>query len=273
MPRDFDENAVTADEIKAYLDTQDDFDLELKTFRLCRENAFYASHGRTYTDPLTRKSRQYDIRATAVRDEKMFVRFAVECKSLRKYYPLIVSCVPRVGSESFHDVIVSPDFAAIKLRDSFYREGEPVGKSKSQFGKLANGQIVSDDKEVYEKWSQAIASAEDLITQLELPQSEGYTVVMPVLLVANDTLWTVNYSQDGLRPDAPQQVKSCSYFIGKQVVTPRYTYTISHLHIFTFEGFEAFATRLTRRDWRDLFPNDPIENELRRIQSRLSKPI
>ena len=109
------------------------------------------NHVVTYEDPVTKKHRQYDVRAWAERRQQR-LDLAIECKALRPWFPLVVSRIPRAADESFHHLILShtrePDpgevYSRIDLdrartlpmegRYSIYGQGEPVGKSTTQEG-------------------------------------------------------------------------------------------------------------------------------------------
>jgi hypothetical protein len=171
---------ITTADIREYLDTQDDFDLELHLYRTATQLGLVASHGGTYEDPITKKHRQYDVRAWAERRQQR-LDLAIECKALRPSFPLVVSRIPRAADESFHHLILShtrePDsgevYSRIDLdrartlpmdgRYSIYGQGEPVGKSTTQVGRNDKGEFVAWDGEAFDKWSQALASADDLV--------------------------------------------------------------------------------------------------------------
>jgi hypothetical protein len=278
----FEQKPMTAADIKKYLETRDDFALELRTFHACKKRGFSASHGGTYSDPITQKSRQYDVRASIQRDNRR-VQLAVECKSLRSFYPLVVSCTPRAQSESYHEIVVSvplkperqplpKNAKSIRLSEteSIYRVGEPVGKATVQVGKAPNGDFIGGDAEVFEKWAQAISSAEDLIAHSQdyLAQTTPCfsTVTIPVLVVANDTLWTVAYSAEGQQLSDPKQTVGCEFYIGKDVGSafPLFKYTLSHLHILTFDGFAGYLDRLGVNDhyWDIIIPETEARSNL-----------
>jgi hypothetical protein len=99
---------ISVNDIKEYLKTRDDFDLELYVYHLARSLGLTASHGGSYEDPLTKKTRQYDLRIGSERDMHR-IDLAVECKALRSSYPLVLSRIPRSKEESFHQVLCSHD--------------------------------------------------------------------------------------------------------------------------------------------------------------------
>src|SRR5438309_4953914 len=98
------DHIITADDINEYLSTRDDFALELYVYHEAMELGLLATHGGTYVDPVTKKHRQYDVRAFFERDSCR-VSLAIECKRLQPTYPLLLSRIPRAPSESFHQLI------------------------------------------------------------------------------------------------------------------------------------------------------------------------
>lgn len=72
--------AITSTDLTKYLQSQDDFNLELFVYHTAKKLGYHASHGGTYEDPIT-KARQYDVRAHILGGDYR-VDFAIECKSL-----------------------------------------------------------------------------------------------------------------------------------------------------------------------------------------------
>lgn len=62
--------------------------------------------GGHYTDSVTGKSRQHDIRAT-ISIEFNHLRISAECKQLTEANPLVISRVPRSNPDCHHYFIVS----------------------------------------------------------------------------------------------------------------------------------------------------------------------
>src|SRR6185312_17137707 len=54
---------VTAEDIAAYLDAQDDFDLELFVHRSLVMSGFHSEHAGSYDDPATGRPQRFDVRA------------------------------------------------------------------------------------------------------------------------------------------------------------------------------------------------------------------
>jgi hypothetical protein len=253
---------ITADDIKKCLGFSDSLQLELASFRECLLHGFSAEHGGTYDDPVTQKSRQFDVRATAVR-RGFRVRLAVECKCIRD--PLVVSTIPRTDKESFHELIFSykhqnaiEDLASFgrairfKTGDSIYRGGAPVGKATLQVKKTPSGEFQSGDSEIFEKWAQAIASARDLVAASErdwrLNETEiAFALVIPVLVLPAGTLWRAPHDERGMLSGEPKLVDECEIYISKSINTGKngISYTVSHLHVVTLPGLKVLLGMLT----------------------------
>jgi hypothetical protein len=170
---------IVATDLAEYLGEQDDFSLELFVYSTSRSFGFTSTHGGTYEDPVTKKPRQYDVRAHFVREQQR-IDLAIECKSLRTSFPLLVSRIPRVEQESFHHVIhsfepkrkgydpiamtrTSSTYVLGSNVPSLYEAGQFVGKSTTQVGRNDKGDFVAGDSDVYDKWTQALGSIGELI--------------------------------------------------------------------------------------------------------------
>lgn len=283
------DTAINAADIKEYLDSQDDFDLELHVYRTAKECGFLVSHGGTYEDPVTKKHRQYDVRASAERRHQR-LDLAIECKALRPSFPLVVSRIPRAVEDSFHHLILAhtrePEpgevYVALDLnrartlsmegRHSFYGPGEPVGKSTTQVGRNDKGDFVSGDGDVSEKWSQALASADDLVARAsDAHERHGtsmfLTAVLPVLVVSDGTLWAADYSEEGGLQREPHSVNEASLFVGREYFSPlNDACTLSHLHIYTRTAMDAFLQAIASGNtdsWERLFPKKGIEQAIK----------
>jgi hypothetical protein len=254
-------NALTADQIKEFLNTQDDFDLELVVYRTLIERGIPAQHGGTYVDCVTGKPRQFDVRA--VKDVPggrgllpWSIAMAIECKSLSTENPLIISRVPRQEMDSFHEVVESmmPPLTARAFRcdlpPTLYPRNKPVGKKTAQVRWDAKrAEFISSDAESYDKWGQALSSAHDLVQQaFDSASTRGlqqfFMLILPLLVVPDRSLWVVDYDEAGQRAE-PQRVESTTLFVGREyaiVNKPSLKYTISHLEIMTQTGFRSFVS-------------------------------
>jgi hypothetical protein len=180
---------------------------------------------------------------------------AVECKSLSREFPLVISRAPRPGQDASHDIIrVGHDGDAGARNVSIlysdphrlclYGLSEMVGRSLTRIGWEQSGKkLISSDVELYDKWAQALASAGELVTlasQQTTPNGVSYTFVMPVLLVNDGSLWTVDYDEEGVRGE-PTLADDAYYFADAEHEFPnayaKSTYHMTHLHIYTRTGF------------------------------------
>lgn len=266
---------ITLTDIEEYLANYADFTFELRVLKELTGLNLQCQHGGTYDDPVTGKSREFDIRALSIRtcpykSQRTLIRLhlSVECKNLRDNFPLVLHCLKRKKNESYNELIYTSDpekryesvsvgpalesnvksIRAVKL--TLYPEGEYVAKSADQIGRRSDRTIIANDGSVFEKISQAINSSRDLISaanDLEADEkTEFLTFVCPVLVVPDSTLWQVRYSDDGARTGPPEPVKHVTYFIGKEWSVgsnlQRLSYSISHLEILTFSEINNFVT-------------------------------
>lgn len=253
---------IVQSDIEEYLSDYADFSFELRVLKELNDLGLHCKHSGTYDDPLTGKSREFDIRALLDKHSKRF-HLSVECKNIQNHYPLVMHCLKRSLNESYNEVIhtfepppkkvgsftlAGPDILkefckSIRFegKQSLYKESEYVAKSSDQVGRHINNTITASDGGVFEKISQAINSAKDLIYEARNLDTKGgksyITVVCPVLVVPDSVLWQVNYSDDGAMVGSPNQVNHVSYYIGKDWTLrtlPALSYTLSHLEIITF---------------------------------------
>jgi len=283
-------DAIAQADLLEYLNNHSDFSFEIEILKTLTGIGFACEHGGSYKDPVTKKTREFDIRATKIFG-KSFLRLAVECKNLRENFPLLISCVPRRDDESFHEICISvnPDehlleqspqmYSRAMLQQSknirltgdrtFYKLGESVGKSCDQVGRNRNGEILANDSQVYEKWSQALSSADDL-TYLACRDGNDRTgdlalsLVFPVMVVPNGRLWVTQYDADGNRIADPVQTDRCSYFVNLEYyhrgALAGDEYNISHLEFVTQDGLMQFVDGIAGDDTKlaDSFPAEHV---------------
>jgi len=267
---------IAAIDIDEYLLTRSDFDLELFVCQTLQESGYEISHGGTYIDPFKKVPRQFDVRAhRGVRHFKDFeIQLALECKSLSSDAPLVVSRVPRIPREAFFEFVHSwprqngrGTFARSMRFDGdggYYRPTDPVGKRTAQVRRNANGLgFKDDDRDTYEKWSQALGSANDLVQYAAAAGHHAavYSFIVPILVVSDNTLWAVDYGEDGRRTGVPHLVESVELFVDRDyaIDIPNYeqhtSYRVGHLHILTRAGLCTFLQLLdaSERDRERLF--------------------
>lgn len=251
-------NEITPADISEYLETQDDFDLELSVYRQLLEHGIASSHGGTYIDPHLGKARQFDIRARVGFPRVGWeLNLAIECKSLSAEFPLIVSRVPRPEFETSHHLVRTwvsgttlgiESFEATGGRLLLYGDGLPVGKHTFQLRReTQRNSFKTGDSDSYDKWSQALASAADLVKMAcgayaRYDIGQAFALVLPLLVVSDGTLWVVDYDDKGQRSE-PKRVDECHLFVDRPYeleLIRTGNYTITHLHVYTRTGFASF---------------------------------
>jgi hypothetical protein len=232
---------LTAAELKAYLESQDDFAFEREIFTHARGFGLKVLHAGLYEDPLSEKFRQFDLRAMKVNGDHR-IKLAIECKVFRPTNPLLVSCVPRPRDEAYHEVIVSPSAEVRPVESALYPADEPVGKRVRQVARARDGGFAAaNERDLFDKYQQALASSADLITEsaVELwarKVTQQLGAVLPVLVVPDGTLWRALYSSRGSLDRDPEQASEVTFFLGRRYPIqsdPNRAFTITHLHIMT----------------------------------------
>jgi len=272
MAKPLREDEIGQDTLIEYLDTKSDFHFELKILKMMKDHGLPCEHGGHYVDPVTQKSREFDIRCR-IAAGRFRLQLAVECKNLRVSNPLLVTAVARTKDESYHQaaVIVDPTAVVVELagqiitrepeesraqsvrvrgRQSIYPPGEPVGKSTAQVGLSKHGEpeIVAGDSDIYEKWGQCLSSLTDLVGEMEdMRDAADHTMwlaatAIPILVVPDRTLWRALYADDGSRAEDPRRVDHVSMFAGKRYRLGNWgdKLSISHVEIMTESGLKGF---------------------------------
>jgi hypothetical protein len=274
---------ITKDDVEEYIKDCSDFAFELKVLKKFNDMNFKCLHSGVYEDPVTKKSREFDIRAEKSLENKN-LKLAIECKNFRANFPLVSHCVKRVPQESFHDLIIPnnqekfalSNFRSSSLRvrlqnsESLYPENGIVAKSIDQVGRGAVG-IISNDGSVFEKINQALHSAYDLIEQSHYNNSdsvENSSLILPILVIPDSRLWVVEYNEHGLQLGVPKLANSISYFVGQSWrvghVGERHInsvwYNMSHLEIVSFSHLESFLNSYFNPEnhWEKAFTNKKI---------------
>ncbi len=265
--------------ITDYLTASDDFAHELRVKALVSSVNADVVHGWTYVDPLEQKPRQFDLRVTFTNweTERNFLRMPIECKNLSADAPLIVSGTKRSEDEAFHHFIRSEcrnGYDRISVcqprgNSSLYPSGGFVGKSllrlKPKDGKPGSELIQGRDKEsdIYGVWSQALASAFDVCQEAVLagqskPNSPMESIVVPAVVLPDDSLWVADYNEMGRRLRGPQPTEHTTFFVNQTItlVPNNHWLRISHIHFFTLKGLRQFITPLSRSPWPEWFPSE-----------------
>ena len=273
---------IDAADIRKAISDADDFGHEMRVRNLLEVTpAIDFEHGGTYKDPVTGKPRQFDFRC-ALRRQNALLSLAVECKNLSLESPLVISGTWRRKEEAFHDLIESRTgrfesgsmiFVGLSSTtrrsdgdNSFYAAKKFVGKSLLRIKAGKSVPIASPDSDIYDRWSQALASGIDLASEacelskkLHLPHV--FSAVLPVVVVADGSLWRVIYDEKGEMLDEPKMTDRCELYIGRSLRLReepkpfRHQFTFSHIHFFTLSGFDSFLERMVTNDkaWDILF--------------------
>lgn len=264
-------NSINANDIAEFADSTSDFGFELKILAKLNSMGIECEHGGTYNDPHTSKPRQFDIRAKFYSqpndvDFTCIVRLAIECKNLRSNFPLVVFEMPRSKLESYHNLIYSKyclrpmidmdNGQCLKLvnDDCIYPPSEPVGKSCQQVGQTTSDELIGNDAEVYDKWSQAINSAHELLDRAEddwkkcKKNNASLTLVLPVLVVPNNLLWKIKYETNGDRDGNPNLTERSSLYVDKYIPSSNrlsgISSSLSHIEFVTENGLVELSQSL-----------------------------
>ncbi len=283
---------IVQPDLLEYLNSYSDFSFELAVLKMLRERGVECEHGGHYEDPITNKSREFDIRARKTIN-RYRIRMAIECKNIRENFPILISCVPRHEQESYHQIAVVSEpesdsmmassihrsrARTLSIRDqySLYKALDPVGKSTVQVGRGTDSAISANDSELYEKWGQCLSSVKELVDSVYWDgggkdQEKAYlSAVFPFVVVPNGRLWTVSYDEDGNRISDPTLSDRCSCFIdkdyamGTQLAKARMW--LSHVEIVTYDGMRSFVEKYvtTEEGMTHIFPKEGITEAYRR---------
>jgi hypothetical protein len=111
---------------------------------------------------------------------------------------------------------------------------------------------------IYDRWSQALASAKDLCAEsLYSGQNEGnphLSVVLPGVVVPDGTLWEARYDRDG-ESAAPEAVEATTVFVNHEIeVKKSNNWTnLSHVHFWTLSGLKHFLDSLRKEGAWDVW--------------------
>lgn len=252
---------VQAD-IEEYLKDYSDFSFEIQVLKKLTDLGLPCTHNGIYTDPVTGKSREFDIRALR-KYGIVRISMSIECKNIRNNFPLVLHCIRRRESKSHIELIhtfkagktsVPQSSENIRLPYTLYPKDQYVAKSVDQVGRREHDKgIIATDGGVFDKINQANNSAKDLIEEayyLEESKKDYYTFICPVLVIPDLALWQVKYSDDGSYDGLPEQVDHISYYIDKEWTVGNepesLTYTMSHLEIVTVSWLRTFVEEYFR---------------------------
>lgn len=261
--------------VKDALDRESDFSFEMRTKKIVSSlQGGEVRHGGSYVDPLEKKQREFDIRFVLRCPNYGYSLFAaIECKSLSAGKALVVCGANRDPKESFHTFskvrriqddgrsIGAMWVSRVAQESRVYPAGEFVGKKLITFVK-EKSQLEKAKKadELYDKWSQALASSVDLCNRSVATILDGHRdshgIVIPIVVVPSGCLWRAHYDESGELIGLPAQCDEVPYFVNYKV---RYSFSgrnsagknldyyaygfLSHLHFMTTAGLSSFLSR------------------------------
>ena len=237
-----DKEAIHETDLQKFLDSKADFAFEMRVLRRFEELGNTCEHGGTYTDPVTNKIRQFDIRARCIRGTTHLL-IAAECKNVGTDSPVLVHSVPRKYGEAFHSLVIHktsgvPEVVRVEAQ-SMYQPDGLVGKRIDQV-RIQSGGLVGGDQDIFDRMSQSVNSAFELVSEAaKSPKYPEADAIVPILVLPDGCLWQVDYSKSGQQNGPPHQVPTCEYFLAHEWetrtrhLTPL-TYRLSHIQIVTF---------------------------------------
>ena len=239
-------------ELDRYLKENSDFSFEMRITNLLFEQGYEVEHSGTYEDPVTNKTREFDIRAikdiVLANKITVHVSLAVECKNLSHFLPLVLHSVQRKKNEAFNCIVYQPsdkkfrenekntqEFIRYNLPNApsedrcrvieitsnnkhHYKTDEWVAKSMDLVGISDQNKIKSGDSQVFEKMSQAINSSFGLIEDIAYNTAddrEHFYAVLPILVVPDGRLWNILYTKSGEIYQNPRPAEHVPYFLNK----------------------------------------------------------
>ncbi|HKV74425.1 MAG TPA: hypothetical protein VJN95_07895 [Gemmatimonadales bacterium] len=224
------ETAIVQADVEEYLLKVSDFSFEMQVLHALIALGFKCQHSATYRDPVTNKARQFDIRAFRV-NQRTNLTLVVECKNLRDTSPLLVQTTPRLGWESYHDLIVRKyehlwygSVHRMSAPHSVYQRLRPVGRQTDQVSRKQDGSFLTSDGPVYEKIAQSLNGAYELLTDAIARGNANMVVsVIPMLLVPADRLWVLEYNSEGTVARGPSVTDKVTLFVD-------HVWPLSHAH-------------------------------------------
>ncbi len=301
-------STITPELIRGLVSESDDFAFEMRILRTLRESAGHSLpsrvlHGGMYSDPIRGEPRQYDFSFEIGRGA-LAVRLAIECKNVFSLSPVVVCGCDRIAREARHDIIVwgrgvlerketsrtGGISVTIPVRNSaVFPKSEFVGKSVGKLrppkgptksGAINDGYALTNDSELYDPWSQAVAHAATIAKSAASRPREPvgdsvanptFTICLPVVVVPDQTLWAVKYGESGEMEGEPTPVNQCDIYRDQRftLVEQReffQTFEVSHFRFCTESGLAKLVRRLAiphSELWDEWFPESTLDADFR----------
>ncbi|TNV71285.1 hypothetical protein FGO68_gene7728 [Halteria grandinella] len=296
---------ISADLIRQLALAGDDFGFEMRMGKILQTiTGAQVEHGGTYKPlGINMAPRQFDYRVKVVSDNRV-LRLAVECKNFYAGSPVVVCGSRRTREESYLDLIVSDfrevisrhgdeddDFVGLVQKtspSSFYVAGDFVGRAtlRPEPGASKERELVKDsrykltgDADIYEKWNQAVTHsvrmADWAINERQNSRHFVLSAVLPIVVMPDETLWQIQYDDDGNIVDGPKPVNSTTLYVGVSQYlgnSTEQTVKLSHIHFMTATGLTEFCEKVANNSselWDIVF--DP--SAIRWYDARRSKPL
>jgi hypothetical protein len=264
------EQPLSQEDVQEFLDAgrEADFLLEIEALRLLDEMSYRLDFCGRYDDAASHKTREFDLQAWQTGNDGRTVVLAVECKNISENSPILALCSPTTNRERYIAFIerkkpteglnhLSSPFKVKRCEWPPYIENEYDCRTIEQIARQVKGnqgpKIVAAGNQVYSKWEQATASLGALIRQAAedaLPiENECY--FFPILVVPDETLWSVCYDLKGKRTVPPGKVdfvlQSISLRCEFGSKPPHESLHISKMHVTTLTGFRKFLVEAAFR--------------------------
>jgi len=235
--------SITFTDVQKYLAKNSDFAFEMKCRKTLGKFGDAVSYSGSYVDPVTEKQRQYDFQVRIELPEFVVVA-CIEAKNVKPEKPIIVHRTARLERESFYDVVAcegggngttyyGPTIKRVQAGTDLLRKGDFVGRSFDQY----EGQ--SKDDQLYDKFSQPTNCLGSIVRsdRLLFKKRQKMIALVPILVVPNETLWTIDYDDHGTAQGDPKQSPMTAYFLGSTWdCTERLKFTVGHLFMVTEAG-------------------------------------
>jgi hypothetical protein len=270
------DTAITQLDIAEYLQESSHFAFEMIILRKLKQLGFKCEHSGTYQDPVTGKTKRFDVRA---RKEwgRMTLWLSIQCTTPRDNFPLVIHAMPRSRAEAFHQVLIGNAVGVppnldhmterpapgsqsrgliLKSTSTPYAATNQVGKSVDLVGRDINGRIRAESEEAFDAVTETIHSCYDLVSRAHHDKSpDKIHSIVPVLVIPDGRGWQVDYDTEGNIEGGAHTTGHCPFFVGRKFRLPAVTgtqagfsFTLSHLELVTVSAFESFLAKYASPD-------------------------
>lgn len=260
---------IQNEDILKYLSHSSDFVFELSVVNMLSNLQYECEHAGTYYDPITRESKQFDIRASFSAPE-VHLKLVIECLNIDSKTPILAHSVRRKNHEAYHSEVTAlfENSKRVEERaklvkklypDSIYGSAPEnlVVKSLSKIWEEKNSEnfVTGSDHEIQKKATLAISSLYDVVRkQIKFHSEDPNTtptersVIIPILIVPSGVLWNATFDETGKWNGKAENVEHVSLYIDRELngLDPvgNQTYGVSHLEILTTDGINKFHNNL-----------------------------